>query len=89
LDAGAGLLFISHDLAIVRLIADRTVVIYRGKIVESGVSDRIWNDPIHPYTRALISAIPEPDGQGNLPAAPAADAPEEWRSSIPQALGRV
>jgi len=89
LDAGAGLLFISHDLAIVRLIADRTVVMYRGKIVESGVSDRIWNDPVHPYTRALISAIPEPDGAGNLPAAPAADAPEEWRSSIPQALNRV
>ena len=89
LDAGAGLLFISHDLAIVRLIADRTVVMYRGKIVESGVSDLIWNEPVHPYTRALISAIPEPDGKGNLPAAPAADAPEEWRSSLPEALNRV
>ncbi|QYH36028.1 ABC transporter ATP-binding protein [Salinibacterium sp. M195] len=88
LDAGAGLLFISHDLAIVRLIADRTVVMYRGKIVESGVSDRIWNDPLHPYTRALISAIPEPDGKGILPAAPAADAPEEWRSDVPAAINR-
>lgn len=89
LDAGAGLLFISHDLAIVRLIADRTVVMYRGKIVESGVSDRIWNDPVHPYTRALISAIPEPDGKGILPAAPAAEAPEEWRMTMPEALNRV
>ncbi|MGV8876031.1 MAG: ABC transporter ATP-binding protein [Rhodoglobus sp.] len=88
LEAGAGLLFISHDLAIVRLIADRTAVMYRGKIVESGVSDRIWNDPIHPYTRALISAIPEPNGAGVLPAAPAADAPIEWRSDIPAALNR-
>jgi len=89
LDAGAGLLFISHDLAIVRLIADRTVVMYRGKIVESGVSDLIWNDPVHPYTRALISAIPEPDGKGILPAAPAAEAPEEWRITMPEALNRV
>ena len=89
LDAGAGLLFISHDLAIVRLIADRTVVMYRGKIVESGVSDRIWNDPVHPYTRALISAIPEPDGKGILPAAPAAEAPEEWRMTMPEALNRL
>ncbi len=89
LEAGAGLLFISHDLAIVRLIADRTVVMYRGKIVESGVSHRIWNDPVHPYTRALLSAIPEPDGKGTLPAAPAAEAPAVWRSEIPSALGRV
>ena len=65
LDAGAGLLFISHDLAIVRLIADRTVVMYRGEIVESGVSDRIWDEPVHPYTQALLAAIPEPDGQGH------------------------
>lgn len=89
LDAGAGLLFISHDLAIVRLIADRTVVMYRGKIVESGVSERIWNDPVHPYTRALLAAIPEPDGRGILPAAPAAEAPVEWRSEIQSALGRA
>ncbi|SDR97824.1 ABC transporter ATP-binding protein [Microterricola viridarii] len=89
LDAGAGLLFISHDLAIVRLIADRTVVMYRGQIVESGVSERIWEEPAHPYTQALLSAIPAPDGRGILPAAPAAEAPAEWRSSLPAALDRV
>ncbi|WP_157155073.1 ABC transporter ATP-binding protein [Diaminobutyricimonas sp. LJ205] len=89
LDAGAGLLFISHDLAIVRLIADRTVVMYRGKVVESGVTERVWNDPVHPYTRALLGAIPEPDGLGVLPAAPAAEAPAEWRSELPAALDRV
>ena len=88
-DAGAGLLFISHDLAIVRLIADRTVVMYRGKIVESGVSHRIWNEPVHPYTRALLAAIPQPDGRGILPAAPAAEAPAVWRSEIHTALDRV
>lgn len=89
LDAGAALLFISHDLAIVRLIADRTAVMYRGKIVEDGVSERIWNEPVHPYTKALISAIPEPDGKGILPAAPALEAPPEWRESLPSALNRV
>ncbi|WP_167137246.1 ABC transporter ATP-binding protein [Diaminobutyricimonas sp. TR449] len=89
LDAGAGLLFISHDLAIVRLIADRTVVMYRGKVVESGVTERVWNDPVHPYTRALLGAIPEPDGLGVMPAAPAAEAPAEWRSELPAALDRV
>lgn len=89
LDAGAGLLFISHDLAIVRLIADRTVVMYRGRIVESGASEPIWNTPMHPYTQALLAAIPEPDGRGILPAAPAAEAPVEWQSEIPAALDRV
>lgn len=89
LEAGAGLLFISHDLAIVRLIADRTVVMYRGRIVESGASEPIWNSPMHPYTQALLAAIPEPDGRGILPAAPAAEAPVEWQSSLPAALDRV
>lgn len=89
LDAGAGLLFISHDLAIVRLIADRTVVMYRGAIVESGVSERIWDDPVHPYTQALLAAIPEPDGLGVLPAAPAAEAPLSWRTPVSAALDRV
>lgn len=89
LDAGAGLLFISHDLAIVRLIADRTVVMYRGRIVESGASEPIWNTPLHPYTQALLAAIPEPDGRGILPAAPAAEAPAEWQSVVPAALDRV
>jgi oligopeptide transport system ATP-binding protein len=89
LETGAGLLFISHDLAIVRLIADRTVVMYRGKIVESGSSDLIWSDPLHPYTQALLGAIPEPDGRGILPAAPAAEAPVQWRSELPAALDRA
>lgn len=88
LDVGAGLLFISHDLAIVRLIANRTVVMYRGKIVESGVSEMIWNDPMHPYTQALLSAIPEPDGRGILPAAPALEAPPEWHEAMPAAIDR-
>ncbi len=89
IEAGAGLLFISHDLSIVRTIADRTLVMYRGRIVESGTTELVWNDPMHPYTRSLLSAIPEPDGRGVLPAAPKVDAPEEWHSEVPAALGRV
>jgi peptide/nickel transport system ATP-binding protein len=89
LEAGAGLLFISHDLAVVRLIADRTVVMYRGRVVESGVTSAVWNDPKHPYTRSLLAAIPAPDGQGNLPAAPTDAARAAWLSIIPEALDRA
>jgi oligopeptide transport system ATP-binding protein len=89
LDAGAGMLFISHDLSVVRVIADRTAVMYRGKIVESGRSETIWSNPMHPYTRALLSAIPHPDGLGTMPAAPALEAPPEWSEAIPEALNRV
>ncbi|MCU1443099.1 MAG: peptide transporter ATP-binding protein [Cryobacterium sp.] len=88
IESGAGLLFISHDLAVVRLIADRTLVMYRGKIVESGLTELVWNDPVHPYTKALLSAIPEPDGRGILPAAPAVEAPEEWHAELAEALDR-
>jgi peptide/nickel transport system ATP-binding protein len=68
-DSGAGLLFISHDLSVVRLIADRLAVMYRGRIVESGPARDIWADPQHPYTRSLLAAVPVPDGSGTLPPA--------------------
>ena len=64
---GAGMLFISHDLAVVRLIADRLLVMYKGRIVERGSSQDIWADPRHPYTKALLGAIPLPDGAGTMP----------------------
>jgi len=54
-------LFISHDLAIVKYMSHRLGVMYLGKLVEVGNSERIFEDPLHPYTKALFSAIPIPD----------------------------
>ncbi|MDE2163107.1 MAG: ABC transporter ATP-binding protein [Alphaproteobacteria bacterium] len=55
------LIFISHDLAIVRQLAHRVVVLYMGQVVEIADGDTIYSDPRHPYTKALISAVPVPD----------------------------
>ena len=62
-EQGTTYLFIAHDLSIVRYISDRIGVIYKGRIVEIATSEELFNYPLHPYTRSLISAIPLPDPQ--------------------------
>ncbi|MGD6833841.1 ABC transporter ATP-binding protein [Sutcliffiella halmapala] len=60
-EKGLTYLFIAHDLSMVKYISDRIGVMYFGKIVELADSNELYNNPIHPYTRSLLSAIPQPD----------------------------
>jgi microcin C transport system ATP-binding protein len=67
---GMSMLFITHDLGIVRRIADRVCVMSRGKIVEQGPVEQVFTQPEHPYTRALLAAEPKPDPAPAHPDAP-------------------
>jgi oligopeptide/dipeptide ABC transporter ATP-binding protein len=57
-------LFVAHDLNVVRLLADRVLVMYLGRIVEMGTVNEVFEAPRHPYTRALLSCVPEPGVTG-------------------------
>jgi peptide/nickel transport system ATP-binding protein len=74
-----GLLLISHDLAIVRHIADSVAVMYLGLVVETAPTRRLWQAPLHPYTEALIEAIPRADGKGWLPESLPGEVPDPAR----------
>src|SRR5262249_9812779 len=54
-------IFITHDLATAKLVCDRIAIMYLGRIVELGNAEAVYSDPKHPYTRALLQAIPDPD----------------------------
>jgi oligopeptide transport system ATP-binding protein len=60
-EKGLTYMFIAHDLAVVRFITDRVAIIHKGKIVELAETEKLFDNPLHPYTRALLSAIPLPD----------------------------
>jgi oligopeptide transport system ATP-binding protein len=60
-ERGLTYLFVAHDLSVMRFIADRIAVIYKGRIVELAQTEKLFANPLHPYTKALLSAIPLPD----------------------------
>ena len=98
-ELGLGLLFISHDLSVVRHLCDRVAVMYLGKIVESGDREQVYSQPVHPYTQALLSSapalfpwrvktttIPADDGEVPSPADPPSGC--RFRTRCPKAQQR-
>jgi len=71
-----GLVLVSHDLSVVRQVADRVAVMYLGRVVEAGDTGTVWSRPRHPYTEALVAAIPRADGAGVLPMDLPGDVPD-------------
>jgi peptide/nickel transport system ATP-binding protein len=71
-----GLLLISHDLAIVRHVADEVSVMYLGRMVETASTVELWEQPAHPYSEALIAAVPRADGAGVLPESLPGEVPD-------------
>lgn len=95
---GTTLLFISHDLPVVRYLADRIVVMYLGQVMEEGTADEVFAPPYHPYTEALLSAVPVVDTsvkrkriilEGSLPSVldPPGGCP--FHTRCPRKLGRI
>ena len=95
------LLFISHDLSIVRYLSDRVMVMYLGHVVELGTTEQVFSPPYHPYTEALLSAVPIADTsvekqhivlEGDIPSAmnPPPGCPFQtrcrWKSEVPGGL---
>jgi peptide/nickel transport system ATP-binding protein len=97
-DRGATLVFISHDLSVVRYLADHVAVMYLGKVVEYGPVDEVFSPPYHPYTEALLSAVPVPDPErqharilleGPLPSASERPAGCPFSTRCPRKVGPI
>ena len=63
-DMGLTILFIAHDLSVVKYFSDTIGVMYKGRMVEMGDADKVYHNPLHPYTKSLISSIPLPNPHG-------------------------
>ncbi|MDD7201351.1 MAG: dipeptide ABC transporter ATP-binding protein [Sphaerochaetaceae bacterium] len=68
-ELGTAYIFISHDLGVVRHIADTVLVMYLGRVVEQGSCEEVFKHPLHPYTKALLASIPRIDSEGGVPEA--------------------
>jgi peptide/nickel transport system ATP-binding protein len=97
-DNQTSLLFISHDLGVVRYLADEIMVMYLGHICESGPADLVFNGPNHPYTEALLSAVPIPDPEaqsarirlkGSVPSAVSPPSGCPFHTRCPHSLGSL
>ncbi len=89
-DHGMSILFISHDLGVIKMIADRVIVMYEGKIAETGTAEKIYNNPTHPYTQGLIACRPRLDSKKQR--LPTIDEYLSWESlsaPMPQAVKKV
>ncbi|MDJ0333997.1 ABC transporter ATP-binding protein [Salinibacterium sp. G-O1] len=75
-ERGMGLLFISHDLSVVQHIADKVAVMYLGRIVETAPTVKLWESRLHPYTDALVRAIPSLEPDASAPVAPEGEVPD-------------
>jgi len=90
-------LFISHDLGVVRYVSDRIAVMYLGRLMEVGPAERVFSGPHHPYTEALLSAVPSLDGarrerirlQGEIPSAAQPPSGCPFHTRCPRKLGEV
>jgi oligopeptide/dipeptide ABC transporter ATP-binding protein len=94
---GLAAVYISHDLALVRYLCDRTLVMYLGQIVEDGPTEEVVRHPLHPYTRALVAAVPVPDADqsraplpiiGTVPDARTPPSGCRFRDRCPYAMAR-
>jgi peptide/nickel transport system ATP-binding protein len=96
-DKGVAYLFISHDLGVVRFLSDRIAVLYLGRLMELGDSEAVFNSPHHPYTEALLSAVPTIEGQqrprirlqGDIPRASDPPSGCVFQTRCPRKIGEI